>query len=155
MKKTIYLVRHAHPMPPHLDPDRGLSEVGRREAIEVTERLTVLMGEAVERIFHSGKLRARQTAEIIGSELSPLSGLHEVPGLLPDDDVGLWVDELADAETGIMLVGHMPFMAFLRNRLTGETFRPFVTAEVSCLESSDDGNWSEKWNLFPRSGDTS
>ena len=106
-------------------------------------------------IFHSERLRAQQTAEIICAGLSPLNGLHEVPGLLPNDDVEPWIDELADAEAGIMLVGHMPFMAFLRDRLTGETFRPFVTAEVSCLESSDDGKWNEKWNLFPRSGDIS
>ncbi|MBU8920434.1 MAG: histidine phosphatase family protein [Bacteroidales bacterium] len=151
MKKTIYLVRHAHPMPRHMDPHRGLSEEGWKEAIEVTEKLTSLSIVAIGRIFHSGKLRAQQTAEIIGERLLPLNGLHEVPGLMPHDDIDPWVDELADAEPGTMLVGHMPFMAFLRNRLTGEPFRPFVTAEVTCLESGDDGNWVEKWNIFPRS----
>jgi len=47
-------------------------------------------------------------------------------------------------------VGHMPLMAFLRDRLTGEDFKPFVTAEVSCLESGNDGKWIEKWNISPR-----
>jgi phosphohistidine phosphatase len=150
MKKTIYLVRHAHPMPLHLDSQRGLSELGRKEAIEVTERLISLTNAAIERIFYSERLRARQTAEIIGEGLSPVNGFHEAPGLLPEDDVEPWVEEMADAETGIMLVGHMPFMAFLRDRLTGEAFKPFVTAEVSCLESGKDGKWIEKWNISPR-----
>ena len=69
----LYLVHHAEAAESHVDPQRPLTEAGRRHA----ERLA---GEAARRgvrpaaVWHSGKLRARQTAEILWRACNPSAG---------------------------------------------------------------------------------
>ena len=63
----------------------------------------------VSLIRQSGKKRARQTAEILADALNPASGVAEVGGLKPLDDVAA-VAAAIDAAANTMLVGHLPFM---------------------------------------------
>jgi phosphohistidine phosphatase len=80
----VYLVHHADAVSPEVDPQRPLSERGRAHA----ERLA---GEAAARgvkpaaVWHSGKLRARQTAEPFWRACNPLAEFAAIRGLQPDD----------------------------------------------------------------------
>ncbi|UCE84916.1 MAG: phosphohistidine phosphatase SixA [Deltaproteobacteria bacterium] len=147
----LYLVQHGHALAKEVDPDRPLSDAGRGDV----ERLAAFLarsGLRVETVVHSGKTRARQTAEILAAavcEASPESRAD----LGPNDPVGP-VAEAAETWTAdAMLVGHLPFMARLASHLVGAredrgavAFQP---GGVACLERAGDGTWAIAWMLRP------
>ncbi|MGC9358686.1 MAG: phosphohistidine phosphatase SixA [Anaerolineae bacterium] len=147
----IYLVQHAEAVSEEEDPARPLSREGRENALDVAE-LAEMMDLEVHQIRHSGKTRARQTAEIMGESLSPPGGVVEAPGLGPVDDVELVADQLDNLLEPVMLVGHLPFM----ERITGYmvagdpelTVVKFINAAIVCLVKSDEG-WHVSWILTP------
>jgi len=59
----VYLVRHGKAKSKEEDPERHLTERGAEEVRRVA-RFLAAAGIQVSKILHSGKTRARQTAEI-------------------------------------------------------------------------------------------
>ena len=147
----VYLVQHAEAMSKDQDPDRPLTELGRQHAEWVAD-VAAKMGVEVEQIRHSGKTRARQTAEILGVGLAPVESIEGVSGLSPLDDVVPVAEELDRAAEPVMLVGHLPFMERLAGHmLTGDADQAvidFINAGLVCL-SKDDGPWQADWILTP------
>ena len=148
---NFFLVRHGEAKPEYEDPKRPLSDRGRRDA----ERMARALHErkvAVAEILHSGKLRAKQTAEIMTRFLSPGRGVREITGLAPEDDPVLAKAELEAADAPLMLVGHLPHLGRLAALLvTGDGERSvveFPPAAVVCL-SRMDGGWKVEWSLTP------
>jgi phosphohistidine phosphatase len=135
------------------DPDRPLTEQGADDVTRVADRLTADGGLSAERVLHSGKTRARETAEI----LAPACHGDPVPeateDLNPLDDPGVWADRLSGAEDDVMLVGHLPYMERLAARLVvGDPDAGVVRFQqggVLCLERDDDGVWTVRWFLPP------
>jgi len=80
----LILVHHGDAVGPEVDPMRPLSSVGRA-ATERLARDAMARGVKPDAIWHSGKLRARQTAEIFWKVCNPLSPFTAERGLLPDD----------------------------------------------------------------------
>ena len=62
----LYLVQHGEALPKQVDPERPLSERGRSDVARVADFLKGA-GIRVTRVAHSGKTRARQTAELLAS----------------------------------------------------------------------------------------
>ena len=147
-----YLVRHARPVDASVDPARPLSAEGFREIEIIADHLAQRGDVSPEVIIHSGKDRARQTAEVLASRLGPPGGLREETGLRPNDDIEGWDAYLASSP-GAMLVGHMPFVGLLSCELTkGEVCgwnTEFRTAEVSCFEFAGGGEWKLLWHIAP------
>ncbi len=81
-------------------------------------------------IWHSGKLRARQTAEPFLRLCNPLAEFSAIQGLQPTDPPGLIKDLLTGEEREVMLVGHMPSLPRVLTLLvTGdESSAPVVSA---------------------------
>lgn len=102
---ALYLVQHGKAMSAEVDPERGLSEEG---VAEVERIAGVARGYrvSVRTIRHSGKKRARQTAELMAAVLSPLNGIEQGDGLDPNDDVILVASELDETED-LMIVGRV------------------------------------------------
>ncbi len=145
----VYLVRHATPADPDKDAERPLSEKGIDDILLVAGRMSESGTVAPERIYHSGKLRARQTAEIIARALDLTESVEEAPGLMPYDDTGGWIDFVENGTSDTMLVGHMPFMARMVGRMTGRTGSSFHMSQVTCLERRGPGDWFVLWNMTP------
>jgi phosphohistidine phosphatase len=126
-------------------PERPLSDTGRREVSQVAELLGQ-MGVAVDRIVHSGKPRAKQTAEILAHTVLPRIELETAADLNPNDPVGPWVERVSRLNDDTMLVGHLPFMGKLASTLVAGPQGPNVVAfhagSVACLERSDGGTWT-------------
>jgi len=152
---ALFLVQHGKSLPKDKDPQKGLSP----EGITETKRIAgVAKGYdiRVSKITHSGKTRARQTAEILNSALKPKGGIHERSGLNPLDDVAVFADTIDSGENE-MLVGHLPFMerltAFL---ITGFADRPvfkFQNSGIVCLDTEPPAeSWVIKWALMPHIG---
>ncbi len=113
---AIYLVQHGAAKTEAEDPQRSLTNEGRRTIERIGEHLTKC-GVTLDRIEHSDKLRARQSAEILAAKLHPPHGAVQVSGLAPDDDVEPTYVHL-NQETGtVMLVGHLPHLSRLVSRL--------------------------------------
>ena len=150
---ALFLVQHGKSLPKDKDPNKGLSEAGIHE----TERIAQVAkgyGVHVSSIAHSGKTRARQTADIFASALKPEGGLQEISGLNPLDDVTAVADAI-DSTEDRMLVGHLPFMERLTAYLiTGSIERPvfkFQNSGIVCLDKAPDiGSWVIKWALMPQ-----
>jgi phosphohistidine phosphatase len=78
----LYLVQHGAATAETDDPERPLTDEGRRTVEVVAEHLS-RMGVKPGRIEHSDKLRARQTAEILAARLRPATGVSQVAALAP------------------------------------------------------------------------
>jgi phosphohistidine phosphatase len=107
-------------------------------------------------ILHSGKKRARETAEILAEALAPAEGLHAKSGLNPLDDVTALAG-LIDSKENLMLVGHLPSMARLCSWLvTGDpeaSVFQFQNGGIVCLKPQPEtAGWSIAWALMPEIG---
>jgi phosphohistidine phosphatase len=106
----VYLMQHGEAAPAEVDPARPLTEIGRRSVGAVAAH-AASCGVHIDRIVHSGKLRAEQTAAILAGALG-CDVVDQVEGLSPNAAVQEAADALVDpAEAGsLAIVGHLPFL---------------------------------------------
>jgi len=152
---AVFLVQHGKSLPKDVDPDQSLSEEGIADVERIAD---VAKGYhvRVSAIRHSGKSRARQTAEIFGSVLNPPGGVLEVGGLNPLDDVTALAGAI-DPAADVMYVGHLPFMSRLTAYLiTGSIETPvfkFQNGGILCLgQATENSSWMILWSLMPQIG---
>jgi len=148
----LYLVQHAEAKREEEDPSRPLSEKGFEDIKKVAlyvEKLNIKISE----IFHSGKTRALQTAEILAQYLKPGKGISQTDRLAPLDDPQVWFDRLSKMKEDTMLVGHLPHLARLASLLlSGDKEKgiiDFKMGGIVCLKRFDDGHWLVEWMLIP------
>lgn len=148
----VYLVQHGEAKPESEDPERPLTGKGRAE-VESVARHVAGLGVTVARILHSGRLRAKQTAEIFAQHLVPPEGVLEQKGLGPLDDPQEAKRLIQQAKRPLMVVGHLPHLSRLTALLISgdpekEVVR-FSMGGIVYLGKNDDG-WSIGWALVPR-----
>ena len=99
-------------------------------------------------IWHSGKLRARQTAEAFWRRCNPLSTISAARGLQPTDSTSWIVDIVAGETRDILLAGHFPHLPqLLAHLLTGNPApASFPPHGMVALEELG-GRWIEAWRL--------
>ncbi len=148
----LYLVQHAEARREEEDPDRPLTEKGWADARRVAAYLVGRGAVRVQRIIHSGKLRARQTAEVWAEHLSPVV-IVPADGLDPAADPATWANRLQQRTEDTMLVGHLPHLERLvSSLLVGDPERrvvEFRNAGVVSLERGEDDRWMIRWSLTP------
>lgn len=115
MSKLIFLVQHGEAKSEAEDPERHLKEVGKEETRRVASILS-RMSLKPSIIIHSGKARAKETAEILAEVLKPEKGIIEGDNLAPLDDPSIWAKRL-ESEEGVMIVGHLPHLSKLTSLL--------------------------------------
>lgn len=149
----LYLVRHGNAEQGSNDLVRPLSREGIDEVKKVAEFLKT-HGVQVNTVYHSVRLRAKQTAEIIHDRLKVRKMMIERSGLSPDDDVNSVADFIDQQKDDVMFVGHMPFMGRLVSLLvTGEEDRnvvAFPTGGVAILEKKRDQPWLISGMIDPK-----
>jgi len=148
----LYLVQHGEACAKDVDPERPLTDQGNAD----TDRLAAFLKQAgiqVERVIHSGKLRAAQTTEYLAKTIAP--GVEpESSGIInPNDDPGAfdWQSDSWDRDT--LVVGHLPFMAKLVSHLViEEENRPIIAwqpGSIVCLERENSTHWQINWMIRP------
>jgi phosphohistidine phosphatase len=108
----VLLVHHAEAVGPAVDPQRPLSAAGRAQAGRLADAVRALEWKP-DAIWHSGKLRARQTAEALLRACNPSADFRMVRGLQPDDPPAWIRDQLVAETRRVAVVGHMPHIAAL------------------------------------------
>jgi phosphohistidine phosphatase len=142
-----YLVHHASAVGPEVDPQRPLSALGQAQAAWLAEQVRSAGFQPV-RIWHSGKLRARQTADAIRRACSPSAAFTMVRGLQPGDPPD-WMGDALEAETDdVLVVGHWPHLPSLLARLAPQA-EPFPMNGLVALERAADSSWTELWRAKP------
>lgn len=149
---VIYLVQHAKAVSEEVDPARPLCEKGLADITKTASYLSGLIMN-INEIFHSPRLRAKQTALILADYLRPLKGPTGTDGLKPNDDPTVWSKRLKDMTGDIMLVGHLPHLGRLASSLLcgdpDKNIVSFKMAGVVCLEQVENGAWSLQWIITP------
>ena len=148
----FYLARHGEAVADLIDPSRPLTGPGR-EDVERVAHLAVEKAVQVSVIYHSGILRAGQTAEIYADHLAPDGGVRVMAGLRPEDNPSVAAAELAVAESPVMLVGHLPHLNRLasllsRGDVVGDVIN-FMPAMMACY-GRDGSFWKLNWTLVPQ-----
>lgn len=107
----------------------------------------------MQHIFHSGKTRALQTAQIISECVQSPSGPAETDGLAPNDAPELWHERIAGMAEDTVLVGHLPHLAVLSSLLLCGDAKTcvlnFNAGSIVCLKGTEDGTWAVEWMLGP------
>ncbi|RLE52318.1 MAG: phosphohistidine phosphatase SixA [Candidatus Methanomethylicota archaeon] len=148
----LYLVQHGEAKREEEDPSRPLTDRGWEEAKRVAGFLAKA-GVRVDKVFHSGKLRALQTAQVFADALKPSKGVEQADALDPLADPRVWADRLRGFREDLMLVGHLPHLSKLASLLLAgredlEVVK-FRMAGVVCLERDEVGKWSLLWAIRP------
>lgn len=146
---ALYLVHHGDAVGTEVDSMRPLSAAGRAATARLADA-AARRGAKPDVVWHSGKLRARQTAELFWGACNPAAAFSAARGLQPDDSPGWMRDQLAGETRSIMLVGHMPHLPRLLRVLRGEDpdtpTLDFPLHGCVALELRDD-RWTELWRL--------
>ena len=145
----LYFAQHGLAVDKSENPERPLSETGVKQTEAIAKYLSSIAGIAVNHIFHSGKLRSSQTAEIFAGTIKP-SSTSVVDGLSPNDDVTLLAQNLNFNHA--LYVGHLPHLEKLLTYLvTGNengSIIKFQNSAVACLEKND-SHYQLGWYITP------
>ncbi|MGC8846935.1 MAG: phosphohistidine phosphatase SixA, partial [Candidatus Hydrogenedens sp.] len=120
-EKVIFLVQHGEAVDKKVNVERPLTDLGRKTIFQMGSFL-VSRNIKIDAIWHSPKLRARETAEILASCLKLEKLLYSYKELEPEEPVKKTVRLIQQVEEqSIMLVGHLPHLSQLAGLLlTGD-----------------------------------
>ena len=148
MTNRIYFAQHGLAVSKEEDPKRPLSAAGTEQTTRIAELLRI-SNIKISDIYHSGKLRAQQTAEIYAAVLN-IPSLLISDNLSPNDDVKRLAEKLKFNHA--LYVGHLPHLekliAYLVTGQDTSTVITFVNSAIVCLEKNADV-YTVQWYLTP------
>jgi phosphohistidine phosphatase len=145
----LLLVHHGDAVGPDVDPQRPLSAAGVA-AVQRVAAAAAARGARPSVVWHSGKLRAKQTAEAIWRACNALAEFSATRDLQPDDSPQWIRDRLRGETRDVALVGHFPHLPRLLGLLTGADggVASFPQHGAVALVSGDEGeSWREAWRV--------
>jgi phosphohistidine phosphatase len=148
---VLYLMQHGEAAPESEDPARPLTARGRVD-VERVAHFAARLDAGIALIRHSGKLRARQTAEIVAGALQPSPRIEEAGGLGPKDHPATAARALEDLDETSLLVGHLPHLARLVSLLVvGDVSKDILAFRMGALVAlcRDEEGWRLRDVLTP------
>jgi phosphohistidine phosphatase len=144
----VLLVHHAEAVSPYEDPQRPLTEAGHQHALRLAE-LVKARGFVPTRIWHSGKLRGRQTGHAFLQVCAPFAKFTMVKGVSPDDAPAAAVTAIQRESEDLAVVGHWPHLPALLRLLSPDS-APMPQHGAVALQTDDEGvTWREIWRESP------
>ncbi len=149
----LYLIRHGEAYTSEERFERPLNDHGKDEVLVIANYLSTKEVN-VKHIYHSHKVRAIETAEIIANKLGMMDKLSMMPSLSPDDDIYNLIGAVHEINESSILVGHLPNLALLASFfMTGDIHNPklsFSTASCALFEFQEPV-WNFQWSINPSS----
>ena len=153
MFMKLYFVQHAESKRKEEDHTRSLSDRGWEDIRKTANYAKKHLRIKVEQIVHSGKLRAKQTAEVLAEHLNPPNGVTTDTSLEPLADPKAWKKRLSETKEDIMVVGHMPHQSKLTSNLLADDETKevigFKMGGIVCLERDQQRRWTIQWMITP------
>ena len=144
----ILLVHHADALGAHIDAQRPLSAHGLAQAQYLAEHVKA-RGFVPAAIWHSGKLRGRQTAEAFLRLCGPFAEFKMVRGLQSEDPAVWMRDELLAETRDVLLVGHMPHIADLARLMAPGAGAFPLNGLIAFAREGGSRTWDEAWRARP------
>src|ERR1700716_1187784 len=147
----LFLVHHGDAVGPEIDARRPLSPVGElavaRAAADAAAR-----GARPTVVWHSGKLRARQTAEAFWRACNALAEFSATRDLQPDDRPEWIRDRLRGESRDVLIAGHYPhlprLLTLMLSTTDGANMPSFPQHGIVAVHTDDEGKtWNELWRL--------
>jgi phosphohistidine phosphatase len=126
-----------------------LSNVGLAGVARVAAKAAA-MGARPDVVWHSGKLRARQTAQECWRACNALAEFSASRDLQPDDPAQWMRDRLRGETRDILIAGHFTHLPRLLSLLLsgGEAGADFPVNGMVALVTDDEGeSWRELWRI--------
>jgi len=143
----LFLAHHGDAVGPDVDPRRPLSDKGR-QSVERLAADAAARGARPAVVWHSGKLRARQTAEAYWRACNALAEFSATRDLQPDDSPVWFRDRMRGETRDILIAGHYPHLPRLLAQLLSDESVSFPQHGIVALESDDEGaTWKELWRM--------
>jgi len=145
----LFLAHHGEAVGPEVDARRPLSTAGR-QAVERLAADAAARGVRPSVVWHSGKLRARQTAEAYWRACNALALFSATRDLQPDDPPDWIRDRLRSESRDILIAGHYPHLPRLLALLlkSSEESTHFPPHGIVALATEDEGGtWRELWRM--------
>ena len=141
---TVYFVQHGRALTKDIDKTRPLSDIGADEVRRVAATLK-RHNIKINKIAHSGKLRALQTAAIF-AQLLDVEIVSEIKGMSPNDSPQEFMQQIT--EDALMYIGHLPHIQHVVSNLVTDVQNnnvvKFQNSAVACIEINEDEshiNW--------------
>jgi len=148
----LLLQRHGIAAADEIPVDPPLSTEGE-EQIKQLAAFLKQQNMHLERVFHSDKHRAKQTATIMAESLASADALEMLDGLHPNDPAQPIAAKAQQWLETTLVVGHLPFMPTLVSLLTTGTEDAlqveFVPGTVVALQRGSEGMWQFVWMMQP------
>jgi len=148
MSHRIYFAQHGLAVDKADDPERPLSPTGRQQTENIAKTLRD-SNLSVSEVFHSGKLRALQTAKIFADALH-IPSISAIEGLSPNDNSTLLAKNLNINHA--LYIGHLPHLekltAYLLTGKESANIIKFQNSGVLCLKKIND-QYQLCWYLSP------
>jgi len=148
----LYVARHARAAGESRGGERPLTDEGREDARRVGRALEAA-GVKLSSVWHSPKLRARETADLLAGAVGAGAELEERVDLQPLSDPTTVLDAVRDAVGPVLVVGHLPHVERLGSLLlTGSADAEVVDIPpggVLRFVSGEGRDWRLTWFVTP------
>ncbi len=148
----LFVVQHGEAVDKQKNPDRPLSEKGLAD-IECLADFLKDIEATVDCIYHSGKTRTQQTAELLARGVRLEGDIEQSDLLNPGDPTRPFIELMNTRGKDLLVAGHLPFVAKLVSSLiTGDEGRGIVDFQPGCavcVETDVDGGWKIAWMTRP------
>ena len=142
----LYVARHARAADESRGGERPLTDAGKDDARRMGRALAAA-GVRVAAVWHSRKLRSRETADLLAGAVGSGAELRERTDLEPLSDPSGVLDAVREEEGPVLLVGHLPHVERLASLLlTGDDDAEVVEVPPGAVLRFVSGE-GEDWRL--------
>jgi len=148
----LYLVQHGEAEGKDVNPERPLTDKGHQDIRKLSQFLKQ-SDIQLEQVIHSGKLRARETAEYFVKMLTSPSSSVVNDNINPKASLDPLIGHIQSWNCDTLIVGHLPYLAKLVSYLTTDNKASlnssFQPGTVVCIQRDDELKWSLNWMIRP------